>query len=94
MGYRTDLKRELSAHFCAYEIEPDTSDRAAERLYDSTHGKKPNRPHPSGHSHQAIKMDCQKRKEVFISSLTRQWDNGCLLQVQRCQTESRLEISG
>lgn len=46
------------------------------------HGKEPNCPHPSGLLHQARRIDCQKLKEAFISSLTCQSDNWWLLQVQ------------
>lgn len=45
-------------------------------------GKEPKCPQPPGLLHQAIKIDCQKLKEDFISSLTCQSDNWCLLQVQ------------
>lgn len=46
------------------------------------HGKEPNCPQPSGLLYQAVKMDCQKLKEAFISSLTHQSGNWCHLQIQ------------
>lgn len=46
------------------------------------HGKEPSCPQPSGLLHQAVKMDCQKLKEAFISSFTHQSGTWCLRQVQ------------